>query len=63
LQVRIGIHAGEPVAEHNDLFGATVLMAFACAAKPRPVASWSPDSCANCPAKTPRALSRSASED
>jgi class 3 adenylate cyclase len=28
LQVRIGIHAGEPVAEHNDLFGATVQMAF-----------------------------------
>jgi class 3 adenylate cyclase len=28
LRVRIGIHAGEPVAEHNDLFGATVHMAF-----------------------------------
>jgi class 3 adenylate cyclase len=28
LQVRVGIHAGEPVAEHNDLFGATVQMAF-----------------------------------
>jgi class 3 adenylate cyclase len=28
LRVRIGIHAGEPVAEHNDLFGATVQMAF-----------------------------------
>ena len=25
---RIGIHAGEPVAEHNDLFGTTVQMAF-----------------------------------
>jgi class 3 adenylate cyclase len=22
--VRIGIHAGEPVADHNDLFGTTV---------------------------------------
>jgi class 3 adenylate cyclase len=28
LRVRIGIHAGEPVAQHNDLFGATVQMAF-----------------------------------
>jgi len=28
LRVRIGIHAGEPVADHNDLFDATVQMAF-----------------------------------
>lgn len=28
LSVRIGIHAGEPVREHNDLFGATVQLAF-----------------------------------
>jgi class 3 adenylate cyclase len=28
LAVRIGVNAGEPVAEHNDLFGATVQMAF-----------------------------------
>jgi class 3 adenylate cyclase len=28
LRVRIGIHAGEPVADHNDLFGATVQLAF-----------------------------------
>jgi class 3 adenylate cyclase len=27
LQVRIGIHMGEPVEEHNDLFGATVQIA------------------------------------
>jgi class 3 adenylate cyclase len=27
LSVRIGIHAGEPVAHHNDLFGATVQLA------------------------------------
>jgi len=27
LNVRIGIHAGEPLAEHNDLFGATVHLA------------------------------------
>ncbi|HTR12025.1 MAG TPA: nickel-binding protein [Roseiarcus sp.] len=27
LSVRIGIHAGEPVQEHNDLFGATVQLA------------------------------------
>jgi class 3 adenylate cyclase len=27
LQVRIGLDAGEPVADHNDLFGATVQMA------------------------------------
>lgn len=27
LQVRIGLHAGEPVQESNDLFGATVQMA------------------------------------
>jgi class 3 adenylate cyclase len=28
LSVRIGIHAGEPVTEHNDLFGATVQLAY-----------------------------------
>jgi class 3 adenylate cyclase len=28
LYIRIGVHAGEPVTEHNDLFGATVQMAF-----------------------------------
>ncbi len=28
VQVRIGIHAGEPVADHHDLFGATVQLAF-----------------------------------
>ena len=27
VRVRIGLHAGEPVAEHNDLFGATVQLA------------------------------------
>jgi class 3 adenylate cyclase len=27
LSVRIGIHAGEPVADRNDLFGATVQLA------------------------------------
>jgi class 3 adenylate cyclase len=27
LQVRIGLDAGEPVSDHNDLFGATVQMA------------------------------------
>jgi class 3 adenylate cyclase len=27
LRVRIGIHAGEPVADHNDLFGASVQLA------------------------------------
>ena len=27
LSVRIGVHAGEPVQEHNDLFGATVQLA------------------------------------
>src|SRR3954447_81981 len=27
LSVRIGIHAGQPLAEHNDLFGATVHLA------------------------------------
>jgi class 3 adenylate cyclase len=27
LNIRIGIHAGEPVAHHNDLFGATVQLA------------------------------------
>jgi class 3 adenylate cyclase len=27
LNVRIGIHAGEPLADHNDLFGATVHLA------------------------------------
>ena len=28
LSVRIGIHAGEPVEDHNDLFGTTVQLAF-----------------------------------
>jgi class 3 adenylate cyclase len=28
LTVRIGVHAGEPVEEHNDLFGATVQLAY-----------------------------------
>jgi class 3 adenylate cyclase len=28
LRVRIGIDAGEPVTDHNDLFGATVQLAF-----------------------------------
>ena len=28
LSVRIGIDAGEPVTEHNDLFGATVQLAY-----------------------------------
>jgi class 3 adenylate cyclase len=28
LSVRIGIHAGEPVTNHNDLFGSTVQLAF-----------------------------------
>ena len=28
VRVRIGVHAGEPVADHNDLFGATVQLAF-----------------------------------
>ncbi len=28
LSVRIGIHAGEPVADHNDLFGSTVQLAY-----------------------------------
>lgn len=33
LRVRIGIHVGEPVEEHNDLFGATVqIAARVCAA-------------------------------
>jgi class 3 adenylate cyclase len=27
LSVRIGVHAGEPVEDHNDLFGATVQLA------------------------------------
>jgi class 3 adenylate cyclase len=28
LSVRIGIHAGEPVEDRNDLFGTTVQLAF-----------------------------------
>jgi hypothetical protein len=36
---------------------------FACATKPRPAGFWSPDLCANCPARTHRASSRSASGD
>jgi len=28
LSIRIGIHAGEPVEDHNDLFGTTVQLAF-----------------------------------
>ena len=33
LRVRVGIHAGEPVAEHNDLFGLAVQMAFCLCSK------------------------------
>jgi class 3 adenylate cyclase len=36
LKVRVGIHAGEPVAEHNDLFGATVQMAFRLCSEAEP---------------------------
>jgi hypothetical protein len=39
--VRIGIHAGEPVADHNDLFGATVHSPMACVAKQKPMEYWS----------------------
>ena len=28
LSVRVGIHAGEPVENRNDLFGATVQLAY-----------------------------------
>jgi class 3 adenylate cyclase len=34
LSVRIGIHAGEPVDEHNDLFRATVQLAFRLCTEP-----------------------------
>jgi class 3 adenylate cyclase len=61
LRVRIGIHAGEPVAEHNDLFGATVQMAFRLCSEAEAGGTWTPDLCANCPARTPRASWRSAS--
>ena len=33
LQVRIGIHAGEPIEDNNDLFGATVQTAARICAK------------------------------
>jgi class 3 adenylate cyclase len=33
LNVRIGLNAGEPIAEHGDLFGSTVIMAARVAAK------------------------------
>jgi hypothetical protein len=36
LQVRIGIHAGEPVVQHNDLFGATVQLAFRLCSEAEP---------------------------
>jgi class 3 adenylate cyclase len=36
LSVRIGVHAGEPVADHNDLFGATVQLAYRLCSKAEP---------------------------
>jgi adenylate cyclase len=33
VRVRIGLNAGEPIAEDNDLFGASVIMAARAAAK------------------------------
>ena len=36
LSVRIGIHAGEPVADHNDLFGATVQLAYRLCSEAEP---------------------------
>ena len=40
LSVRIGIHAGEPATEHNDLFGATVQFAYRlCIEKLTPMGS------------------------
>jgi len=38
LRVRIGIHAGEPVEDSNDLFGATVQMAARLCAEASPEA-------------------------
>ncbi len=33
LKVRVGLNAGEPIAEQNDLFGTAVIMAERCAAQ------------------------------
>ncbi len=33
LRVRVGLNAGEPIAEENDLFGTAVIMAARCAAE------------------------------
>jgi hypothetical protein len=59
LRVRIGIHAGEPVADHNDLFGTTVQLAYV--AKQKPMESSSPGSFANLATRIRRALLRLAS--
>ncbi|HEY7270881.1 MAG TPA: adenylate/guanylate cyclase domain-containing protein, partial [Dehalococcoidia bacterium] len=35
LKVRVGLNAGEPIAEQNDLFGTAVILAEQCAAQAR----------------------------
>lgn len=44
LKIRIGIHAGEVVAEHNDLAPQSKWR-FGCAAKPKQAIFLSPDRC------------------
>ena len=63
LSVRIGIDAGEPVEDHNDLFGSRCNWRRGSAAKPRPTASSFPDSRARCARRMRRVSWRSASGD
>ena len=62
LSVRIGIHAGEPVTEHNDLFGATVQLAHRLCSEADANGSSFPGSCASSARRMQRASSRWASD-
>ena len=45
ISVRIGLNAGEPIAEDEDLFGTAVQLAARICAQAEPGRSWPPTSC------------------
>ena len=47
LHLRIGLSAGEPVEDDNDLFGATVQLAARLCALPNRIRSWRPKMCSS----------------
>ncbi len=64
LRVRSGIHAGQPVADHNDLFGATVQLAYRLCGKAEPDAfakEISSTMTSSCPSRCRRQLEPSCS--